>query len=355
MKSLDITKHLSIVNTNHKIKIRVQKNLDHSALYLDNNNRKERIREYLKLKLYLTPKSYNDDMFNIRVAEEIRRLRELEIIERATGLKQYERKIKLDTFTPTTTQFKAKKNRDLYELGVRSFLRYNGNDIIISNITTESVNRWQQSIAHLTSNTRRHYLRSLSYVLKQAVEQGIIAVNPCARVKVKHEQQPRQFLLVPEIKRLLELDSEPILNAFLFGCFSGLRLGDIVALRWADIENGYIYYKQKKTSSVERMMLTENAMEILARQNMNTTLVFPMMARKAMTKHLRSAMQEAGITKHITFHCSRHTFATWLLSSDVPLNTIKEFLGHANISTTQIYAKLIDKKKDEAILTLKKL
>ncbi|MCK4358334.1 MAG: integrase catalytic domain-containing protein, partial [Candidatus Cloacimonetes bacterium] len=131
----------------------------------------------------------------------------------------------------------------------------------------------------------------------------------------------------------------------------GLRISDIRSLTFNKIKDGYLAYRQTKTTSPERIKLSPNALEILKEQKqlVNENKIFNLKSKEYIFYKLREWIEKAGIKKHITFHCARHTFATLCLTYDIDLFTVSKLLGHQDIKTTQIYAKLIDKKKDEAI------
>ena len=142
-------------------------------------------------------------------------------------------------------------------------------------------------------------------------------------------------------------------NAFLFSCFTGLRLSDIESLTTKQIQGGYLHFRQRKTGDMERIKLNPGSLKIIEAQiKTNPTSksnIFYLPSRTHIKRPLRIWIKEAGIDKKITFHSARHTFATLCLTYDVDLYTVSKLLGHKDIQTTQIYAKLIDKKKDDAI------
>jgi len=124
------------------------------------------------------------------------------------------------------------------------------------------------------------------------------------------------------------------------------------------INNGFLYIRQFKTQEDERMKLPSVARNIINEQKTlqkGSDLVFNLIDNKAVNKHLRRWVEAAGIKKKITFHCARHTFATMCLTNDVDIYSVSKLLGHKDLQSTQIYAKLIDKKKDEAIDKLPQL
>ena len=146
-------------------------------------------------------------------------------------------------------------------------------------------------------------------------------------------------------------------NAFLFSCFCGLRHCDIIALRWEDIhydENGNALLSiiQKKTKEAISLPLCSEAIKHLPdRGNApETEKVFAGLVSLGRSNViLHKWIEQAGISKHVTFHTARHTHATMMLTLGVDLYTVSKLLGHTNIQTTQIYAKLVDESKKKAI------
>lgn len=146
-------------------------------------------------------------------------------------------------------------------------------------------------------------------------------------------------------------------KAFLFSCFCGLRHCDIIALRWEDIrydENGNALLSiiQKKTKEAISLPLCSEAIKHLPdRGNApETEKVFAGLVSLGRSNViLHKWVEQAGISKHVTFHTARHTHATMMLTLGVDLYTVSKLLGHTNIQTTQIYAKLVDESKKKAI------
>ncbi|MBQ5486677.1 MAG: integrase catalytic domain-containing protein, partial [Bacteroidales bacterium] len=145
-------------------------------------------------------------------------------------------------------------------------------------------------------------------------------------------------------------------RAFLFGCFTGLRKSDIEKLTWGEVQKFGDYtrlvFKQKKTGGQEYLDIPKAAEQYLGKQGSKgqDDLVFPMFKYSSETSlELRRWALAAGITKDFTFHCSRHTFAVMLLNSGTDIYTVSKLLGHREIATTQIYAHLVDSRKQEAV------
>lgn len=176
--------------------------------------------------------------------------------------------------------------------------------------------------------------------------------------KVKVPDSMREFLTIEELRLLIatECRNELVKRAYLFACYCGLRFSDVIRLRWGDIvqdgDRWRVGIRMKKTGSIHYFTLSHQAREWLPERNddkMESQPFAGLPAENNVNRHLRKWTAQAGIKKHITFHTSRHTFATLLLTLDVDLYTTSKMLGHRNVKTTQIYAKIIDKKKEAAV------
>lgn len=149
-------------------------------------------------------------------------------------------------------------------------------------------------------------------------------------------------------------------NAFLFSCLTGLRWSDVNKLTWSEVrdeeEGSRLVFKQKKTAAQEYQYLSDQARSILGDRKQESARVFQGLKYGAHfnAEILRWCMR-ARITKHITFHSARHTHAVLLLERGADIYTVSKILGHKEIRTTQIYAKIVDNKKKEAAYLIPKL
>ena len=167
-----------------------------------------------------------------------------------------------------------------------------------------------------------------------------------------------EFLIAEEVQALYKTPCRvPVLKAAsLFACLTGLRFSDIIRLKWEDFETypdgGHcIRLRTKKTVAEALNPISKEAYQLCGEKS--TGLVFKGF-KKSMLQHvLPQWLQAAGITKHITFHCFRHTFATLLVSSGSEIYTVSKMLTHKNVATTQIYADLVDEKKRQAAEIIK--
>lgn len=202
-------------------------------------------------------------------------------------------------------------------------------------------------------NITGYFLTSLN----MAVQHGKIAANPWYRLsqkeKPKNPKTKREYLTIEEVKALIATpcENEAVKGAYLFSCFCGLRLGDVISLKWESIttdgERWKIGIVASKNQRVLHIPLSAQAMKWMPKKT--GELVFPSLTRDAILRHLKNWAKAAGITKTVTFHTSRHTFATILLTLGTDIYTVSKMLGHSSVKPTQIYARIVDEAKDNAV------
>lgn len=215
--------------------------------------------------------------------------------------------------------------------------------------------------AHLSkrykASTARLLQTSLTVWCNFAIKKGLIAVSPSLNVeRIKSEQTKREFLTEEELRRMIAtMDTTNVMHrAFIFACLTGLRYSDVIRVRYEDIVDGVITLRQQKTNEVVYIPLTDDAsrlIEPLAQEG----LVFGPLVASTLMRYIRRWAQKAGITKRISMHTARHTFAVLLLTKGVDIYTVSRLLGHRNVKTTQIYADIVDERRKEAIKKLPKL
>ncbi len=212
----------------------------------------------------------------------------------------------------------------------------------------------------LSPNTTALYYSNFEAAINEAYKKGIITTNPAALVdeseKPQGEPAERGYLTAEELKILAAAKSpnEQVKAAFLFSCFCGLRLSDIEGLTWGvicqDGDTWRVETRMQKTRQIIYLPLSDAARRYLPdRGNKGPeSLVFDLPKRPTTQWGVREWVKRAGITKKITFHCARHTFATLALTQGADLYSISKLLGHTSIATTQVYAAIIDEKKKAA-------
>ena len=215
----------------------------------------------------------------------------------------------------------------------------------------------------LGSTTCRIFVNRLAAALNKAVHEGLIDRNPFKQLETKEKPQKRstmrEFLTIEELRSLIATPCryEIVKKAFLFSCFTGLRYSDMKTLKWSEIHTAadgktlYIEHEQIKTKNRVTIPLSDEAMKWLPRRAKDKDTVFHQLRITSTTVEvvLGEWVQEAGIQKHITYHCSRHAAATLLLTLGADLYTVSKILGHQSIKMTEVYAKIVDKKKIETM------
>ena len=357
------------------------------------------IREYKFLNLYLRPDTSRENkMWNkeqLRLANAIKAQYIIDIQNGEFGFKDRNRTRKLSFLTyceDMAAEYEANGQTScavLMRSAVKRMTAYKGKNITFNHIDKEFLIGF---IEYLNSDIRdfdkeskdkKRKPKPLSEVYKEALfarimvalnkaeRDGIIVKNPGKdidrKLKPHAEQKSRCYLTLDEIQKIIDTEYKPdndIKPAFLFCCFSGLRYSDVQKLTWGEITvspEGYaqIETNMQKTGKDITIPLSDNALKWLPERSdqPSASRIFyklPYQVTNADVR-LRTIIKKAGITKHVTFHVARHTFATLTLTYGADLYTVSKLLGHSNIRTTQIYAKIVDESKRKAVNLIPKL
>ena len=215
----------------------------------------------------------------------------------------------------------------------------------------------------LSETTARLLMCRISAAMNKAVVEGLIPSNPFkaleAKEKPKIKNARREFLTVEELKVLINTPCrcDIVKKAFLFSCFTGLRYSDMKSLLWSEVHTAadgktlYIEHRQVKTKKTVTIPLSEEALRWMPLQKEGVDQVFHELtvSTKTVEDVLKAWMKDCGIDKHITYHCSRHTAATTLLTLGANLYVVSKLMGHSSIQMTEVYAKIVDQKKVETM------
>lgn len=212
------------------------------------------------------------------------------------------------------------------------------------------------------ARTADTYCQRFRTALNEAVREGLIDKNPWNRLetieKIKKPESKREYLTIDEIRSMIATDcpNELVKKAYLFSCFTGLRISDVRNLKRGDIyqENGqaFVSVVMKKTTKPLYIPLSRQALKWMPEKGESTSddYVFGNLVNYGnVNENLKKWAEAAGIRKHISYHTSRHSFATMMLTLGADLYTVSKLLGHSSVKHTQIYARIIDRKKDEAV------
>ena len=208
----------------------------------------------------------------------------------------------------------------------------------------------------VSRNTASTYFSIFKAALKQAFIDGYLTVDLSAKIKGIQEQETRrEYLTVEELNTLVVTPCEykDLKRAALFSALTGLRHCDIQKLRWKEIcmdgNHAKLHFTQQKTKGVEYTPISEQALQLCGEPRKPEQLVFEDLPDPSwISRPLKKWVEAAGITKKITFHCFRHTYASLQLSNGTDIYTVSKMLGHTNVKSTQIYAKVVDEKKNKA-------
>ena len=214
------------------------------------------------------------------------------------------------------------------------------------------------------------YIKNLKKIVNSSLAHGWLPKNPFANYKSKAKAGERVFLTKDELEKMRTKEIAigriaQVRDIFLFCCYTGLAYIDIKKLKRSEIGVGvdgesWIFTTRQKTDTSSRIPLLAQAQEILNKYKDHPQCdadgaLLPVLSNQKMNSYLKEIADTCGISKTLTFHIARHTFATTVtLSNGVPIETVSKMLGHTNLKTTQHYAKILDIKVSEDMKVLKK-
>lgn len=354
------------------------------SLYLDIYY--EGVRKYESLNLFIVPeRTPLDKMQNKharKVAEQVKAerilalqgkgMQNLEKVRRSSmpltqWLAQYER----ESFGFATSTLKGRKEM---RLKVEDYLADIGRETLRMNQVDADFCRgfivWLPTSRHgviksedakISMGCALHHQAVFNGAMNRAVRLGIVDSNPMRLLDSKEKLRPteneRDYLTIEELRQMMacECPNGQVKRAFIFSCFTGLRLSDVRTLSWSKIQTStdggtrFICMNMQKTGELLNLPLSAEALRCLAPKEDAEEPIFRLPGTPTISHDLRRWTERAGVAKHVTFHVSRHTFATMMLTLGVDIYTVSKLLGHKNIATTQIYAKIVDEKKVRAV------
>lgn len=237
-------------------------------------------------------------------------------------------------------------------------------NLMLAEINHDFITRFESyliGVCKLNRNTASKALSVFRTYVRAAYHKGFIKSYPFAMFKIKTGVSNRTYLTELEVKAITDLrlfnDGES--NAqemFLFACYTGLRFSDLINITWDNIQlitgrksevTKILSFENVKTGHITEIPLIKEAIEILNRKDEEQKYIFKKISNQKLNEHLKTIQEKAGISKNLTAHMARHTFATLALTKGIDIATVSSLLGHTNLKTTQIYAKVINEKKIE--------
>lgn len=209
----------------------------------------------------------------------------------------------------------------------------------------------------LSLNSKYSYFNKFKASLRAAFNEGYLSLNLANKVKsFEQAESQREYLTFQELQTLVKTHCkyEILKSAFLFSCLTGLRWSDINLMTWSEIRDednnvSRVNFRQQKTDGVEYLYISKQARGLLGQRKAPEDRVFIGLKYSAVyNNEIVRWCNRASISKHITFHSARHTNAVLLLENGADIYTVSKRLGHREIRTTAIYAKIVDQKMKEA-------
>ncbi|MCT3777130.1 site-specific integrase [Elizabethkingia anophelis] len=342
---------------------------------IDLNGKRIHLREFEYLKLYLNaePKNAKEKKENketLELAENILAIRKTNYIQGKFDIKSTTKSKRtfLNYFAEIMEEKQKQDSSNNYGNWFSTFQHLK--KIISPNMTFEEVDETfikkvrnyidydarSKSNLPLSQNSKYSYFNKFKAALRSAFDDGYLSINYATKIKsFDQAESQREYLTFEELQSLSKSPCkyEILKRAFIFSCLTGIRWSDINAMTWSEVrdegENSRINFRQEKTDGVEYLYISKQARDLLSERQSPEERVFKGL-KYSMTYNTEIVRwcNRAGIFKHITFHSARHTNAVLLLEGGADIYTVSKRLGHREIRTTAIYAKIVDKKMKES-------
>ncbi len=327
---------------------------------------KETRREYLNLYVFdkpRTPLDRNHNRETLELAENTRAKRQIDAQNGQYGF-IVKRAVKTDFVEYFAEQVEAYSGRSAgakwgYRKTAKLLTAYcNDKPVRPKEVTRqfcEGFRKHLETTAEISNNTAALYLTYFKTILKRAVADGFLQAEPYVK-PIKEQDTQREFLTMEELITLSTTGTTrpDLKQGALFSALTGLRFSDVAALTWQQVHKtaeGYcIRLRIQKTQRSETIPISDEARDLLGEPGEATARIFPKLNyTQYLNNLLKTWVTDAGIERKITFHCFRHTFATLQLLAGTDIYTVSKLLTHKNLTTTQIYAKVVDQTKRDAV------
>lgn len=326
-------------------------------------------REFLGLYLYVKTSNPFETQHNKEtriLAESIRARRQIEIQNGIFGVNSDAKK-QTDFIAYfrelADSRFSSDGNYGNWLSAYNHLTDFFSNGLTVGEITKDCIESFREYLIEetdLAQNSKAAYFGKFKAAIKQAFQDGLLPEDVGKRVPaIKQAETKREFVTLEELRTLARTECEiPVLkNAFVFSALTGLRLSDVRALTWGKVQGSeqgghFIRFTQQKTKGRETLPIPAPALKVMGTRGDKDQPIFPGLPDKIAGWTAAKMLQwffRAGIDRKLTFHCARHSFATIQLTMGTDIYTVSKMLGHKDLKTTQIYAKIIDEKKKEAM------
>lgn len=346
------------------------------SLYLDIYRNGQRSYEYLKM--YIIPEvddnARRQNRATMTAANAIKSKRIIELTNGEAGIKRADDKETMSLLDWMNTymenqQKRGKKDGHQIKVAIQILKDYAGERVMMEQIDKEFcqgyidylLTEYRPMGKPVSRFTAQNYYRVLNGALNAAVCADVIKVNPFTKIgnsdKIRRPESKREYMTIEELRALIAtpMKNEAVKQAYLFSCFCGLRISDIIGLKWGNVyvDNGQYRLEvvMQKTKEPIYLPLSPEALRWMPKRGDKTSedYVFDLPSTTHINILLKPWAKAAGIDKKFSFHTARHTFATMMLTLGADLYTTSKLLGHTDVKMTQVYAKIVNRKKDEAV------
>lgn len=346
------------------------------SLYLDIYRERVRVKEYLKLYIVAKPKDKDERAENketLRLAEEIRAARQSELNHSAFGfVSPVKQKVFLYDYFQNYIDTYTKKDVRMITGAFERFKDFVKNEyphykekMRFDDLTPEMIKGYVDYLqAHSVGEGALGYYQRFKKVIKSAVKKEIILKNPCTDIRciVDENSLKKDVLTLEEIQQLAQTpyQNTEVRRAFLFCLYAGLRYCDVVDLKYSNVDYSgkRLKYEQVKTkghskNSMVVIPLSQTLLTLIGEKPKEDCYIFNLPSHTGCLKALRTWVKRAGIDKHITWHCARHSFAVNLLGEcQTDIKTVASLLGHSGLKHTEKYTRAVDSLKEKAVNSL---
>ena len=342
------------------------------SLYLDIYRNGKRTYEYLKM--YLIPETDRNarrqNEITMAAANAIKSKRIIELTSGEAGIVNHVDKVYLLDWMKTYKEYQEKRDKKSISqiVVVTHILKdYAGDRFTLDRIDLDfcqgyidyMLTTYRPQGKPIAASTRNTYYQIFNGALNAAVRAKRLLRNPFNEMekseKPKMPESVRSYMTIEEVRSLIAtpMENETVKSAYLFSCFCGLRISDVKKLKWRDVFLDHGQYRlavaMQKTKEPIYLPLSNEALKWMPERGdkIGDENVFDLPS--TVNTLIKPWAKAAGISKQFTFHTARHTFATMMLTLGADLYTVSKLLGHTSVRMTQVYAKIVNKKKDDAV------
>ena len=281
---------------------------------------------------------------------------------------QLEKMVGIDVVRATLVKFRTIRSK------LAGYIKhqYKKSDVYLEQLNHQFVSNFEyylKTVEHIQHNTTMKYIQGVKKIINLSVRNGWLLHSPFSEFHCSFNKVERNVLTIEELN-LLENKTfkierlQQVCDLFVFSCYTGLAYIDVMKLNKDHISIGidgsnWIFTERKKTGERVRLPILPQAQIILDKYKnhpavLNKGVLLPHLSNQKLNAYLKEVGDILEINKNLTFHLARHTFATTVtLANGAPLETVSKLLGHSSIKTTQIYAKVIERKVSEDMNLLK--